>query len=133
MTNLSVGDQVVCRICDGVIIGADSIPYDSEHVFDIIAIDQDECYTLYIPDDLFIRDSILVTLTNLPHYGLAKKFIDSHIYHIIAAHIVRVYSRLDGMSCMRCGEWVDKAEVNRLDANGKGAFICWLCRSYPYR
>ncbi len=133
MTDFCIGDQVVCRIFENAIISSMALEWEEELIFEIIKVDPGNRYTIYIPSDIVIKDAIFLTASNLHYYELNKKFLDSYIYHILDLHILRMYRQQEGYLCARCSYEFPHAEINRLDENGHGIFVCFLCRTYPYR
>lgn len=122
------GDQVICFVWRKSIIYPTYDVCDFKHIFEIIAADSGE-YLLYIPDDVDLDNIIVVTKKILELNKINKKFLGVRAYKINEAQIKDLHEKLDGQSCMRCGEFYKMAEPNQSD----GTFKCWLCKKYRWR
>ena len=124
---LSIGDDVVCRLKDNCIVG----PYDTyngEEILTVIGVASCS-YILYIPTTLIIKDSVVVNYYNIDNLDLEDKFLGCYVIEVPENKITRIYRKLDGMSCIRCGEFSTMAQGNQPD----GSFKCFSCRKYTYR
>jgi hypothetical protein len=125
-SELAIGDQVVCHLKDNSIISIYEGAFDLEFIFDIIAA-YDDSYIIYIPYDMFVKDSIYINKTNYKLFNLDKKFIDSYVCRISEHKIARVHNKLDGMCCCKCKQFYSMATANQEDKT----LICWSCGKYP--
>jgi hypothetical protein len=130
-TNFYPGDSVVCKVGYGKILEINSKDFEFTHSFDIICF-SDQGYILLIPQDMYLVDSFPLALQHCKVFGLDKKFVGGEAHYISDEHILSVRSRMTGLCCMKCHEPYEYAEVNRIDENGNGALLCWVCRAYPY-
>jgi hypothetical protein len=129
MPTHSIGDRVVCQIRNNHIVSRYDTEYDERLVFDIISF-YEEGYFIYVPKDLHIADAILISRSNYKHFRIPKKFIGDEVFHISDHKIVEVHSKIDGMFCSNCGEFVSMAGPNQSD---KSTFICYPCRINKFR
>jgi hypothetical protein len=127
MVSLATGDQVVCHLKDSCIISIYEGEFDSEFIFDIIAV-YDDSYVIYVPYDMPLNDSVYINKTNYKLFNLDKKFIDSYVCRISEHKIARVHSKLDGMCCSKCLQFFGMATANQDD----GTLVCWNCFKYPH-
>lgn len=123
----SPGDKVVCHIKDGVIVNTYDDDWQDEVIFEIICTYGDG-YLIYVPVGLFLKDSLILTKENFIKFNADKKFIGSDVYYITDYRITKVHSKLDGLCCVKCGEFYNYAAANQED----GTLICWSCKNYPY-
>lgn len=132
MARYSSGDTIVCKIWQDRIVYSTAVEYETKQHFDIICL-CDEGYLVLVPADLFIKNSFILETHNYVKYGAMKKFIGAQVHYITDNHIVELKSVLQGYFCARCNEFYDFSEINDLDNNGKGIYICYLCRVNPWR
>lgn len=126
MAKLKPGDRVTCRVKGGRIVSSYS-GFEEEKEFEIIALDN-KGYFLYVPDHYAIAGTTRVTSSNSSSLGIDRRFIDCSMIYITSSSIVRVYEKLDGMTCIECKEFYKYAEANQED----GTLKCWSCRNYKY-
>jgi hypothetical protein len=127
----SPGDIVFCKIGYGKVLLADDKEYEVVKDFSIVCI-CDSGYLIFLPNDVYLKNSFALSKHDCKEFSLAKKFLDSTVHYISDEHVVALRNRLTGLACMKCHEHFEYAEVNRLDQDGKGTLICWRCRSYPF-
>lgn len=125
MTTCSIGDQIVCHIYELNIVSIYSTNWDYKHIFEIISA-YDEGYMIYIPNSLFIKSYIEILDSNYKKYNLDKKFVGSAACYVSSEKIVSIYSKVDGMHCSVCKDFIQMAEPNQED----GGLICWSCSNY---
>ena len=128
MASFIKGDQVICLVRDGKIIYADDSIYDYKYIVEIIAL-YDEGYIVYIPNNSPITDVIILDASYLLLFKLDSRFLGSAVYYITDFKIVGAHQKLDGMFCVRCGEFIAMAAPNQPD----GGMKCWQCRTHRYR
>jgi hypothetical protein len=128
MATYSPGDRVYCLVKDSVIVNYDEAIYDFKYIFDIVSI-YAQGYMAYVPVGITLTDSLTVLISNFEKFNMDKKFIGSIVYYITDYKIVNIYGKLDGLCCVRCGEFYPMAVANFPD----GTLKCWLCRNYKYR
>lgn len=126
MARLKPGDRVTCRVKGGRIVSSYS-GYEEEKEFEIIAFDA-KGYFLYVPDHYAVAGTTRVSPNNLNSLGIDRKFMDCSMIYITSSSIVRVYEKLDGLTCSECKEFYKYAEANQED----GTLKCWTCRNYPH-
>lgn len=128
MASCSPGDQVICYLKDGHIVSVYDNEWQDKSIFDIVSL-YEEGYMLYVSEDIRLIDAILLTKTNYTKFNADKKFIGSYIYYITDHKIVSIYSKLDGICCIKCETFCRMAEPNQPDGR---SFICWNCVKYPH-
>lgn len=128
----TIGDSVICKVGHGKILHAEAKGYELSRAFDIIAL-CDSGYLVFVPQNLYLKNSFALEARDCRVYGIAEKFAGDHAHFINETHIVSVQSRMRGYACAKCATWSDYAEINRLDADGRGIFLCWSCRNYRFR
>jgi hypothetical protein len=126
MTQLSPGDRVICRIKDGKISNVYEATWDDTQVFDIISIVNDN-YIIYVPIDYPLKQTFILDKAHYKQFNAPIKFIDSTVCIINEHEIVGVHSKLDGMCCSKCGEFISMGAP----AKSGDPFICWGCKTYP--
>lgn len=131
MVLYSAGDTVICKIGYGKVLLANDTDYERAKEFSIVC-GCDSGYLILLPGDLYLKNSFNLNDEDCKEFGLAKKFIGGTVHYISDDHVLALRNRMTGLSCMKCNEYFEYAEVNRIDENGKGAMICWRCRSYPF-
>lgn len=127
MAQCSPGDSVVCRVKDNTIVSAYEDKWEQEVVFDIISV-YEQGYMIYVPVDMSLKDTVLITKNNYKKFHTDKKFIDSTSYYITDFKIIRIFKKLLGLRCIKCDTFYDMAEPNTPD----GKLICWSCKKYPF-
>lgn len=123
----SINDEIVCKILYDEIVLSESLVYEHFQNFNIIG-RRNEQYIIYIPNDLFVKGSILVDERDILHHNVSRKFIGSYIHYIFEYNIVRIHKKSDGTCCKKCNEFYAMAEPNQPD----GTMICWNCSHYPF-
>src|SRR5271165_7774 len=126
-THCSPGDRVVCKIQNDKVVNIYNEASSETRVFDIIT-KHNEGYFVYINSGSCIKDTILITSSNYKKYNVDKKFIDCEILFITDHNIFSIYSKIDGMTCIRCKTFSSMASSNQSD----GSFVCWNCTMYPF-
>lgn len=121
------GDRVICHIKDGKIVSNYEDKWEDKDIFDIISL-YEEGYIIYVPGSIFLKETISIDRHNHKKYNLDKKFIDSTACFISDYKVVSIYSKIDGMPCIRCKEFFNMAEPNQAD----GTLLCWSCTKYPF-
>lgn len=127
----STGDAVICKIGYGKVLLADDSAFELAKEFSI-ACPCDNGYLILLPSDLYLQCSFVLNVQDCKDFGLPKKFVGGTVHYITDDHVLALRNRMTGLSCMKCHEYFEYAEVNRIDENGKGALICWHCRMYPH-
>ena len=130
-TNYCPGDSVVCKIGYSKILEANTKDFEFTQPLDIICL-SDAGYIVLVPQTVHLTDSFTLTDKHCKIFGVGIKFADGEGYYISDDHIVSMRNRMTGLCCMKCNESYEYAEVNRIDANGHGALLCWSCRQYPF-
>ena len=125
MGKLKPGDRVVCKIKAGQVINAYANDWDEKLIFEIVAVDNRGCY-IYIPHYIFIKGGLTVNKHNQKTHGVDKKFMGEVIVYITENSIVQIEPNIDGLICSKCKEFYPMAQTE------KKAFLCWVCRHYPY-
>ena len=83
VNHCSPGDRVVCKVKDGKIVNIYDDSVLDTQIFDII-VKYNEEYLVYIPLNLYIKNSFLITPENNKHYGVGKKFVgDPEVWRVI--------------------------------------------------
>ena len=126
MASFSAGDRIYCRIKNNTIVNTYS-DWDIEHIFEIIS-SYEEGYMIYIPVDLCINNTILISQCNIKKFNIDKRFIGSYTCYITDYKVSRIHSKLDGIRCSECECFCEMAIPDK-DTN---IFICWNCRTYPF-
>ncbi len=122
---------MLCKVEYGKIVYANSKEYEFTQPFDIICY-YDYEYLLLVPSDLFLSKSFIIGDKDCKKFKIHPKFKDGLGYFISDSYVVRVVKELNGMFCSDCGTYAEHSEVNRLDKDGKGVFVCWNCRNYKH-
>lgn len=125
------GDIVSCKLELGEFAYSDSKEYDTIQKFEIIAVCENG-YLLLVPPGLYLTRSFTLTKKDCRVYGIGDKFIGTDVAVASGLRIHKLIKRLTGFPCDECGIFCEYAEVNRLDGNGKGIYICWNCRNYRH-
>ena len=123
----SPGDQVICRVKDNDIVNIYETAYEAEYIFDIVS-EYDQGWLVYVPLGMVLKSAMTVNIENFQKFGVHKKFIDSEVIYISEYKIAKLYSKLDGMFCEKCGEFYFMASANQ----DNGTLVCWICRHYKY-
>src|ERR1019366_6696686 len=112
MADYLPGDQVMCLICDKVIVNATATNYDTKFVFDVITT-YAEGIILYVPIDLDLIDCMELTAYNCDRFNIDRKFLGSLSYYISEYKVLRLYSQIDGMCCARCKDFFPMSGPNQ--------------------
>lgn len=136
MGGFDVGDRVVCKVRNKC-LAARHERADDRITLTIICncfIDDETTeYIAYVPNDelsyLTSDGTYSVTPKVADLYGIHRKYIGERAITLRKNNIFKVAFRADGMSCVKCDEFFDKAEPNQED----GTLVCYLCRQNPYR
>ena len=122
------GDQVSCKLLDGEIVGNKTKSHDREMDFLIVALDFDDNYVIYVPDNIYVKDTFQINAHNTRELNIPDRYIGSQGAVIGDRHVVRLHYRSEGITCARCNEHYQYAE------HTEGAkFFCYACRKNPYR
>lgn len=127
MARCSPGDSIVCHIRHNALVNIYEEKWDKSHIFDIVSI-HGEGYMIYVPYDIILNDSIVLTRDNIHKFNADKRFIDSTTHYITDYKIISIYRKLDGLTCNKCKTFYSMSEANQPD----GTLICWSCRKYPH-
>jgi hypothetical protein len=134
-TLFCIGDVVLCKITfDGKLARSVSIEFDRTYPFYIICLYekvQQAGYLLLVPRDIYLAKSWTLTPKDCKELELLPKFIGSDVVFAVDKHITSIQHRMTGLCCDKCNIFCEYSEVNRLDKDGKGIYVCWSCRSYP--
>jgi hypothetical protein len=123
---LKPGDRVSCKVKSCQVINAYADDWDDKFTFEVVSIDN-RGYYIYIPHYIYIKGCLKVNEYNLKTYEINKRFIGENILYILENSIIQIEIKSDGLVCTRCKEFSALAECK------DSAFICWACRTYPYR
>jgi hypothetical protein len=126
MTDLKVGDYVVCHLSDGVIV-APSDGFQLVEEFVIVSTDS-YGYYLYVPSYIHLNGSSLADSARCHKLGIEYRFVDEQIVYITAGLVCKEIKR-DGSRCARCTDFVLMATPNQDD----GTFCCRSCRENRWR
>lgn len=126
MVKLKPGDRVKCRVHSGLIVAPYGEEYEKTVIFEIIASD-DYGYCLYVPHYLYLKNCVILDKKKVIDWKVNYKFIDEKCIYIRESLVCQVESVMDGCSCDRCGEFLDKASPEE-----DGTMVCWSCRAYPF-
>jgi hypothetical protein len=128
MARYSPGDQVICKISDNRIASMYEDHPDYKHIFEIISI-YDEGYFVYVPQSVYLKDTIEINKSNYRKFNVLKRFVGGQAYYITDFKICDLYKKSDGVCCVRCTDFFYLAEPNQPD----GTLICFLCRQNRFR
>lgn len=128
MVKLKPGDRVSCRLKEGMIVNPYRSDFDDIKTFDIIASDS-VGYYLFIPPYTYIKGSEKVDSFLLKKEKFSKKYLGDEVVYINESLIYKIISQMDGSVCSHCREFSYKAAPNQED----GTFLCYLCKTDPYR
>lgn len=120
-----LGDSIVCRVKDSAIVSIYEDTWQDELVLDIVAA-YEQGYLLYVPQNLFLNDSVKITKENRKKFNVDKRFIDSVVYYVTEHQIIRTHNKMDGMRCSKCDDFIPMSEANQPD----GTLVCWQCTNY---
>jgi hypothetical protein len=128
------GDHVVCKIREGVILARHERCPDliTLTIVGRILLEQDTWeYVAYVPEyeALGVKSAFKIKPDLAKRYGMHPKYIGEFGISLRKNNIVRISHRPDGMCCINCEEFYDKAEPNQED----GTLVCYSCRQNPYR
>lgn len=127
MSSISQGDTVLCHIKGSTIVSTYDADYDTKYIFDVAAL-WNEGFLLYMPVDMALDNPIYITNENRAKYNTHKRFINSTVFFVSESKIVRICSKIDGMSCCECEEFYSMSVPNQED----GTLVCFSCRVYPH-
>ena len=126
MSKLKPGDRVACKVRAGHIVNAYEGDWDEKYTFEVVATDN-RGYYLFIPHYIYIKGGLKVNEYNRKTHGIDKRFLGETIVYIAEGSVLSVEQRADGLICEKCKEFSPMAECD------EPPFICWICRTYPYR
>jgi len=126
MSRLKVGDTILVLLKGGKLVNPYS-DFEEKVKLDIIGVDGD-LYYCYLPQNFVCKESFICQSFDVKILKVNKKYIGDQILAVKESMIFNVVSVLDGMICLRCQEFVAKAQPNC-----NNDFICWSCRNNPYR
>jgi hypothetical protein len=127
MNRLKQGDRIICKLRLNKIINADSTDFDEKRIFEIIGLDN-YGYYVYVPHYFCLVSTSIVGLNDCKKYNIHSKFIGEEMIYISESLIFSIYSKLDGCFCSKCKDFFHQATAPK-----DGHFICWSCKSNPYR
>ena len=127
MSNLNSGDTISCRIKESVIVG----PYESyDDTKSFIIVSKDEYgYYLFVPIYINLKDSVIADQYRCRKLQIDKKYLNENIVYVLHKNICSIDKRDEGLNCKSCNEFTRFAASNQCD----GSFMCYNCRSNPYR
>lgn len=128
MVMLKPGDKVDCLVKDNTIVHPYQSSYDFIWTLEIIAAGE-YGYYLFIPQYYHLKGSIVATTSRCKAKCINPRFLDEQMAHITENLVYRVSSKLDGMNCSSCGDFVLMGAPNQQD----GSLVCYSCRRNPYR
>jgi hypothetical protein len=128
MVSLKEGDSVQCRIKNGAIVDSSVLDYEMIQSFEIVSFDL-YGYYLFVPRYIYLSTSVTTDINRCKKLDIDLRFADEQIVYIFEGMICG-NSKRDGAKCARCTDFVLMAEPNQQD---KKTFICFSCRSSPYR
>lgn len=128
------GDHVVCKIKDGSIIARHERCEDriTLTIAGRIMLDENTWeYVAYVPEyeAAGMKSTFRIRPELARRYGAHPKFIGELGISLRKNNIIKISHRADGMNCINCDEFYDKAEPNQED----GTLVCYSCRQNPYR
>lgn len=126
-----VGDKAYCKIKGNSIILSANHDFDIVLKFDIIGKDQSK-YLLSVPSFYSIKNSWNIKEEHIDKFDANPNFLDTRAIAIPEDRIVKIQNgstKEDGMFCERCKEFQPMVEPNQ----DSGSFICFSCRSNPWR
>jgi hypothetical protein len=124
---LRAGDEIFVKISKENEIVSSYADYNRITHFQIVAVDIDEGYFVYIPEDECIKEGFILSKERADKLGIKKSFIGSQIGYVRVSQIDGVKSRLDGLSCSICSEYFPMSRANQNDGL---SLICFVCRHY---
>lgn len=125
--HLQIGDVVNCKIYKEIVVDINS-DYDFIKSFEVVQVDDSNCY-LYVPQFSYVKDTFVIDSWSANQLNIDDKFIDEQILLIKKSWIVSIKQKIDGAFCKKCKEFFHQANSNMPD----NSFLCFLCRTYPYR
>jgi hypothetical protein len=128
MPRLKQGDSVTCRVSSAEIVSPYKA-YDEIKSFVIVAID-DRGYFLFVPNYMFIKNTIIADKYRCKTLGIEQRFLDEEIVYIAENMVASVERKQEGLHCKVCNEMFPYAKPNQDD--GK-TLICFSCRQNPWR
>lgn len=127
-SRLAIGDRVVCKVKDNKVVSIYEEDATDTQVFDIISLVGADRYVVYVPYNVNLKNSVYISAINYKQLNVHKRFLDSYVCVITDHNVFAIYSRVDGLCCVDCGEFYPMASFNR----GDETFVCWTCRHYPF-
>lgn len=129
-----IGDKIYCKIRGNTIISSSDNNYDIQLAFDIIGIDnKNSKYIVLVPKHFNIKNCWRVTEEHVENFGVDPNYLDKKAIFIYEDKIdkpnIKATSKVDGMACSRCKDFLFMAGPNQED----GSFKCFSCRENPYR
>lgn len=134
-TDYRINDIVVCKVRDNNVIVRMEKNYDTKISFKIIGIKISKFevaeYALYVPEYVLVQVNTRdrVTRKIASEYSVDPKFMDDYILRIRSSQIVTHEFVANGMFCVNCDDYFDKAGPNQED----GTMVCYSCRQNPWR
>lgn len=127
MTSLKAGDRVELCLKNSAVVNPHDA-HDETKSFEIVATDPFGYY-LYSHEHANIRGTHRADAARCRKLGIDLRFVDEEILYITEAY-VRRSTKMDGVCCARCKDFVMMAVPNQPDEK---TFLCYNCRNYPYR
>lgn len=121
------GDQIICKVKNGIITAADLEKFDYLEKCEVGA-HYNSGYLVYPHSEVRKEFQYLISKRNFEKYNLHKRFIDCSLIFVTDFNIVSISHRSDGMECCKCGVFYPMAGPNIDDK----CFKCFICRNYPY-
>lgn len=125
---LKPGDKVSCKIKNNNIVGCYESDYEETINLEIVGVEEGGYY-LHIPIYRLIINCFVLTPDLAKKHSINKKYMGEKIKYISPYNISNIIEVLDGTCCTKCAEFIRFAEPNNQD----GSFICWSCKTNPYR
>lgn len=129
-----IGDHVVCKTRDGVLIARHERS-DDRVTLTVIGRQLIEegtwDYVAYVPEYQFgtIASSFRIRPVFATNFGIQKKYIGELGVTFRRSNVIRLAYKADGLNCSKCEEFFRMATGNQED----GSLICYSCRQSPYR
>ena len=126
MASLKAGDTITCFIKHSKVV-CSYTDSDSQVDLEIVARDSSG-YFLYVPDYIYLNNTVIISNTEIRLLKINPKFLGSKMLYIETSLVGKVRKILDGMTCVSCHQFYDYAEPNQPN----GTLLCFSCRTYPY-
>ena len=127
MTRLKPGDHINCCIKDCIVVSPYQ-EYDDVLTFEIVSKDNFGYY-VYVPHYIMLKGTFQFNENQCKKLNIDRRFYNQTFTHIQDKFIQQVKSVLDGMCCIKCGEFFIMAAPNQ----DNGTLICYSCKVNLYR